>query len=489
MNFLKRNSKFLIYALFAFVAVFLFYAVIDPIAVLDTDDWSHSYILRMPIPIIRAWNPTRVFPEVFEPLVAYFGAYVIYPMLGNYTYSLTIAHSLFISFILAIYFYEFVVMIYNRVSRSEKNSIFTGVLFLVLHFIAFLHIWGNNETLLHSWDLSCLYYYTAASALNAALVMHIVSRGEIDEIKNYSLPHKLLVIIWGYFSIFSNLYSSIVLAAYFGADLIIRLRHEITSKQFTPKRFAVKNSIHVLALGIWMLSHVIEKTGGRSGSRAGDIFASLRLTLVNLLTLPFHLNVFVFIFSLAVVILWKRKCKKEKMQIQKLLLCFFLTIAYLFLLCVVVDSLYMTRPDVIIAFAFWVLIGLMGCFSKLISENKKYELVTLILLGSIVMFVIGHSNMFRPMNYGDLQYEQCEAIMNDIIAQFRFAEEEGLDEIDLVVPKFDTDNNWPISASEYSCERYQELMYRHHLVGKRIRVKSVVPSEEKSELFFGTDDM
>ena len=122
MNSKKKHLMFFLYSVLVFVVLFSFYAIIDPISIFDTDDWSHSYILRAPVPIIRAWNPTRVFPEVFEPLVAYFGAYVVYPITGNYTLSLSIVHSLFVSLILMVYFYEFVLLIYTKVSHSVKNS-------------------------------------------------------------------------------------------------------------------------------------------------------------------------------------------------------------------------------------------------------------------------------------------------------------------------------------------------------------------------------
>ncbi len=483
MNSKKIHLMFFIYCILVFIILFSFYSIIDSISIFDTDDWSHSYILRIPVPIIRAWNPTRVFPEVFEPLVAYFGAYVVYPITGNYTLSLSIVHSLFVSLILMVYFYEFVLLIYTKVSHSVKNSIFTGFLFLIIHFVIFLHPWRYNTTLLHSWDLSCLYYYTASTALNAALVMHIVSHGGIDAIINYSIPHKILLILWCYFSIFSNLYSSIVLASFAGAETVIRFTRKIAQKQFSIKSFVIENKIHFLILGIWMLSHIIEKTGGRSGSRAGNIPENIVKTFQNLISVILSLNVFFSIFAIVVVILWLLKCEKKKKQIIKMALCFFLTIAYLYLLCVVVDSLYITRSDVIIAFAFWVLVALMSCFAQLLSVKSCYGLAAIILFGSIAMFVTGHGKMFIPMNYGNLQYEQCEAIIEDIIAQFKLAEESGQDEIDLVVPQFDSENNWPISASEYACERYQEVIYRHHLVSRRIRVKSVIPSQEKAEKF------
>ena len=63
-----------------FGGMFIFLSIINPLTVYDTDDWLYIYLLRKPIPLPNAWNPTKIFPEIFMPMASYFGAFFIYPL-------------------------------------------------------------------------------------------------------------------------------------------------------------------------------------------------------------------------------------------------------------------------------------------------------------------------------------------------------------------------------------------------------------------------
>ena len=75
------KKKNVIFALVIFILLAIFFIVIHPVAILDTDDWTNIHQRRLPIPVIGAWNPIKVFPEIFMSVVSYAGAYIIYPIL------------------------------------------------------------------------------------------------------------------------------------------------------------------------------------------------------------------------------------------------------------------------------------------------------------------------------------------------------------------------------------------------------------------------
>lgn len=480
-NLSKRNPLFITYGILTFFILFFFYAIVDTIAVFDTDDWLYIATLRTPFPMMHVWNPIKVFPEVFMPLVSYAGTYFIYPILGDFSYSLTLAHSIFISLILTVYFVEFTILIYKKITTSYAICFISGLVFFLLHFVALIHFSVNNETFFHARDLTCLYNYTASTAINGALVMHIISYGGIKSIKGLSFVHKFIILFWFYFSVFSNLYSSIVFAAYVSTDLFIDFYNDYLRKKISFRRLLLEHTAHIFFIGVWLLSHLIEKTGGRSGNRVHNLTSEFVKTFINLIKLPFSVNIFVIIFAIVVLVLGLKKHISNPERILKIIISFALTLLYVFLLCVVVDDWYITRPEVILAFGFWVLFSLTASFAELLSMDFKNWKIAIILCGSASMLIYGHAQMFRPINIANLNYEQCEAIMYDIISQFKVAEAEGLKEIDIIVPKFESEDNWPIAT--YANDRFPEALYRHHIISTKITVNKVVPSDEKSRIF------
>lgn len=112
----KANQKTVnfIYGISVFAILFLFFVVIKPIAVFDTDDWMYIESWRLPIPMIKAWNPIKVFPEFFMPLVSYFGALTFYPFFKDYCFVLALSHGIFISLVLTLYFVEYYMLLKRK---------------------------------------------------------------------------------------------------------------------------------------------------------------------------------------------------------------------------------------------------------------------------------------------------------------------------------------------------------------------------------------
>ncbi|MBR5635583.1 MAG: hypothetical protein IKW81_01465 [Pseudobutyrivibrio sp.] len=119
----KEYKSFICYGLIAFVCLLMFFTCIAPLTVYDTDDWLYIHEFRKPIPLWNAWNPTKVFLETAMPVVSYFGAWVLNPILNNYFHSLTWTHAIFASIVITAYFVEFSVLFYRRKIASVGASI------------------------------------------------------------------------------------------------------------------------------------------------------------------------------------------------------------------------------------------------------------------------------------------------------------------------------------------------------------------------------
>lgn len=351
---------------------------------------------------------------------------------------------------------------------------------MLLHFAVFIHTFGNCYYLFYVYDLTCIYNYTLSTVVNAALVMHIISLGGLKRInENVSKWHLIALGLWAYFAINSNLYSSVVLAAYVGSELVLWLKDEIKLKQFSIKTFCLENKFHVIILIFWLVSHVFELTGGRSGSRVGSIGSNIIMVIGLTLAWIIKTNICFWIFAFIVIRIWIKNNGIGKDFAKKIFLAFSFTLIYLALLSIVVDSLYIKRPEVILAAYFWLLVGVTCCFANMVYQKQKSTFAVLVLIVPILLGLYNYGNTYQYTNYDGLPYHKSEAVMNDIIEQFKVAEQNDLDEMELFLPKYETDDNWPLAT--YDGDRFSNALYQHRVIKKKIHVTSVVPDIEKNK--------
>ncbi len=222
---MKKATK--LYTISVFLFLQLFFIVLHPIAISDTDDWSFLHHLRLPLPMPGAWNPIKVFPEIFMSLFSYIGAYTLYPLTDRYCLSISITNGLFICIMMTVYFYEFFMLISEKYHLNLGENILVSILFISLHFSMLAHTGSENVFLFYAYDMTCIYHYILCTILSAALVMHLNRFGGLSSWKNYSKRHRLLLIAWIYLAIFSSLYTNVVLVVYIGVELLVTLIDDI----------------------------------------------------------------------------------------------------------------------------------------------------------------------------------------------------------------------------------------------------------------------
>ena len=95
-GFVKSYSERAFFLL-AFSFLFVFFTQVHPLVIYDGDDWRYIAYTRQALPSWNEWNPSRVFAECFQPLMGYFAAYVLTPILGDYLHAQTAAVALLLS--------------------------------------------------------------------------------------------------------------------------------------------------------------------------------------------------------------------------------------------------------------------------------------------------------------------------------------------------------------------------------------------------------
>ncbi|MCR5670323.1 MAG: hypothetical protein K6G10_04895 [Butyrivibrio sp.] len=474
------RKKSLIYSLIVFVLLVVFFIVLHPIAIFDTDDWNFIHNLRIPIPLIGAWNPTKVFPEFFLPLFSYIGAFVLYPLTGNYCFSLSVSNGIFICFIITVYFTEFFLLISKKFDFSTVKSVLISAVFIGLHFCAIAHPGNDNVFLFYAYDMNCVYNYILSTLLNASLVMHLMRTGGLDRWKELPKSHKFCLGIWIYLAVFSNLYSSIVLGVYIGVELLQTLIEDKRDHSFKLKDYWANNKTLLIITIIWLCSFIIELTGERATLHATGIAHNILSAAKRILTWFNRFNLVFIVFAgiiiIARVVLMK---KKNIVDDMKCLAALGLTTLYIVLLSAVVDFTYVYRTDVILPVAFWALLLLMLFLGSLMEKINYGNVILAVTAAVSVMGTVYFSDTYKEINYINAPYKTCEAFVDDVINQFMQAESQGKTETDLVLPKFETDDNWPIA--DYAAESFSNAMYYHGVTETKVTVNNLVFTKEKNK--------
>ena len=469
----------ILYPILVFSFLMVYFIALHPIAAFDTDDWIYVCNPRIPLPLIGEWNPTKVFPEFFYHLFSDLGAFFIYPVINNYCYSLSISNGLFICFIMTVYFSEFYFLIGMKYRSELKTSLLVGVIFPGLHFCALAPNGNDMVFPLYAYDLNCIYNYVLCTLLNAALVMHMMRYGGFEKWGTFSRRHRVLLILWIYFAIFSNLYSTVVLAAYVSVELLSELTDALRNKRFSLKDYCSSCKVSLIVLAVWLVSFLVELTGERAAYHSELLLDETLFTAKSMLKWLYSMNrLFILLVAVVAVVGAALFKKINNLRATKSVLALCLTTIYIVLLTAYVDSSYIERADVMLPVMFWGLFLLMILLCE-IAEIIRLKNIVLCLLALIcVTGSVYYSTHFKEINYAHIPYKKCVAFVDDVITQFQDAERNGQTQTDLVLPVFYTEDNWPIA--DYADLTFANMMYHHRLTDTLITVKNMVFTEEKN---------
>lgn len=79
----EKKANILFFSLI-FIITLVFFTLIHPLYIFDSDDWINIGLERPFIPDTNCFNPIKVFPEILFPLVSIFSTKVFYPLTGDF---------------------------------------------------------------------------------------------------------------------------------------------------------------------------------------------------------------------------------------------------------------------------------------------------------------------------------------------------------------------------------------------------------------------
>lgn len=445
-----------IYILIAFVFVFTFvwFSSVHPLVVYDGDDWTYIGYVRRALPLWKAWNPARVFPEVFMPLCGSIAAYIVYPICGDYLFSITLVSAFALSVFVTLYVHAFCLMLKRLFNLNALTVAFLSGLFFVMHFLLFRSGEQDNPYMFKCLDLACEYFYIIPLLLNCTLVMHMMSNPNFGTgQKSVDLRGVLYVVL--YLAVFSNLVASGILAVYSGSCLLVTLRKSVTHLKTFFEYLRKTGGMHITILALWLISAVFELNGGRA-ENVGDNaqLHSLKTTFSALTSVGRSVNsgtlfVIICVLILALVCLMTKSNDLPSnatiliYSIEILVISLMAISFYTVLLCVAVNHEYAYRLDYTYGIVFFALMLFFFAFSFLILRIPRFAAFLPVLMIIFVCDVNSTGNTFQENNISKMPYEICREVSQDVLNQVVQADLEGKKELTLHVPLYSTDDNWP----------------------------------------------
>jgi len=466
-----------IFYIILFIFFVVFFSQVHPIAPYDTDDWQNIGIERPPYPSLDCWNPTKVFPECFEPFVATLAGYLIVPIVGDYISGLILMNAIVVSLFIIIYLIFVQQYIENRINISRLTSYALIIIFILLHFLVLRSAGENNEYLWYSHDANCYYHYVIPNMMCASMVLWLMHH-DVKKIRN-GLSIAFLIVLT-YLALCSNLYSVVILIAYIGAVLVLDLFDTFKATRNWLSNYIKRNSIFLIVIILWGVIQMIEASGIRAngyGFLHQPFLHCMKITVLNFFAIRYNhwfILITILIFAGAKFLDYKRG-KHSLLNIgyqqRVILLSLCLSTIYLIMLSSRVEPMYIQRGDVIFEYVFFYLL-LVIIAMAFICTNLKYAVSFTPLLMFFIFFQINTiGKTFKDvMEEYEPDLQTCIQIDREIVRQICEADALGQDSVVINVPRYSKHGyNWPMMVTDYASQYYGKALYKHNQTKREIK--------------------
>lgn len=488
MNNKKNLIREGIWYFLIFAFLYIWFTRVHPLVIFDADDWTYLAHDREAWPIWGEWNPGKVFPEVFMPLCATVGNFLLMPLVKDYVTVMTMTHGFVVSAFITVYVWSLARLLKRVFSLDFWAQVYAGALFLVLHFLALRSEQTNNLYLFFCKDVNCYYNYLIPALLNASIVLWMVKNEKFEAFMSTGNPAlKGLFYLALYMAIFSNLVDSVILAVYAGAVLLVDLLKQV--KSFKLKAYLKAHGLYLAIFAAWFSSVIFELSGGRAGAGpSSSLLWRLMDTAYCLLSVLrkdcnglFLLVCGLMVAGAAAMFFLRKRQDKDFLDISILWLVGVAAMVFcMIVLCAMVNPATIYRSEYSHPVFFYCLVLVLLCFGYLVQKQPKLLTVVPILLCVLLSAADTREKTFQESNMANMDPALCAEISRDLLAQVQAADEAGLKEMTLYVPVWDTEDNWP-QATQLMGRMYHVLR-AHSLIGSPIDM-TIEASEAVNQRF------
>lgn len=486
----SENKSTYLLGIFVFISMLLFFYEVHPFVLFDGDDWKDMAELRnVAFPKWHDWNPIKVLPETLMALVGYVGAYVFVPLVGDYLRGISLA----VAITAALFITGYIVLVKDVLAKkfelSEGLSAGIAFLFLLFHFLIFKDGAEGNYYLFSTLNMNCLFHYVIPFLLNASMVLYFISH---DIKGSYLFTRNRTRSAVFIFAIFLSIYSNILLSIVFISYIVGMISYDIFSMNHVSitavKRYIKENKLYTGIIIAWLISLVFEANGGRAHDvETTSMLTSLVKTVASFVWIFLQgqkgLNIMYAIFAIMVIpAIWYRNRKKVShdtaadknysflMKLNSFCLLFWLL--FQIPVCAKANATYIARTDVLAGFFFFIFMMIAISMAYLLKRVPNLLLIFPIIFFMIFCRTLNGNKGYFASTYHHIPEQTCYAITNDLISQFQNADKAGLQEFDLHVPKYSTEDNWP--QPDYLAHRMEKQLYSHSLIANHLKANVVI---------------
>lgn len=469
------NKRYILYGVLAFLIMYVFYTRVEPLMINDPDDWMYIGNIRTPVPIWKAWNPAKVFPETFEGLFGFFAAFVVYPLCGEYVMSFTYVFAFIVSFAFAIYLIAVCRFCEKVLSITELESICISLVFFSFHFIIFRrNEYEITKFLLTASDLNCFMNYTVPMLLNSVLALWLSKCFLLDDSKDDILAmvnegeyYKAgMILIALYFAVFSNMTSNIVLIAPCMVIFLCRMMNRVKDEGIVGVfkiTFWKRNILLVTIFVLELICLIFEANGGRASSISVNWSTAFSDTYDDLKYVFSLRNPLVWVTMLiaigcgTVLAIFEKKDETYKKCFAFVIASGWIVGMYMFLLCSRTGESNITRPENLLTILFFTLLLFTVSLGKIVQKYRKSVIIVFVSGILFGIYAIG-GNYEQSMSYYDGDGRFALMVNNNIIEQFINADLKRVDQFELHLPTSG------LGYYPFSGERIATTLYRHKIV-------------------------
>lgn len=471
-----------------FLSMFIFYTKISPLIPYDNDDWCYLSYIRIPLPLWKAWNPAKVFPEFMTMFGGYLAGTIVYPIIHDYIAAITITSAVILAGMITSLCICVELFFEKKMNASVFLSSAMEVLFLMLCFLIYRNK-ANSQHLFSAADLNCVYGYTMSGILNMIVsVIFLRYENFADSWRQYSSGKKICVGGMIYFAVFSNLFHSGILICLCIVNILVICFHEVYSRRIIWKRLMMNSMPFIIIILVWIVAAAFEACGGRAGSYA-DIHINILLSFRQLkaLLMAFskpYLFILLFFLTINLTVFKNIRGMKNRDVSNQLTICgkligwLFFSVIYLLALCSKIP--YLSRLDASIG--LWLILNLFIVFLVyrtilgVLSLDWKFKDIRkvmyifgaacYILLFALCVYPDGH---YQESIMGKENYQTAFAVNKGIIEQFLKAEAENADVVYLHIPDY-TGTPLEEIMNEGIGNSIQDTLLAHGVIQKKVKV-------------------
>lgn len=482
---MPRQSKRYVLIIQVLIGLFLlfFYAKWCPLALYDTDDWIYIAYDRAPIPIWGGWNPSKVLPETLMPLVGRMSARWIYPITQDYVTAVTWGSAIVMSVLITALCYLVYRLIHHRMGVSAPLSIVAELLFLAGCYWIFRNR-GGSRYLFYASSLNTTYNYTIPGIFNAITVLVMLQYDRfLLAYRQYKALMRILYWLLVYFSIFSSLFHSGILAVYCGTVLLvsmIRYLMDGNARRGNLCKWMIDNRIEIIVLFVWLVAVLFELCGGRASAVGVGEGFNLRTSAQQLLAMLRAFNrIFLLALLLSVLLPKYHYCRAIRSDRSRaiehipvpMLLILNLVIMTVYQLLLNAQTHYMSRIEASWGIWFYCILLVTVTITDVLHARIPKALP--IALAAVCVMAIYPDGKYAISNINNVSYAACMAMDHLVIDPVVEAVAANESEITVTIPDYsDTSNAW--AFGEGYGQLIADTLYHYGITDAQIHVNTLL---------------